>query len=145
MKRAYIDSCIWVLEIEGLPAYQNIVDRELQCLTEDGWKFCTSDVVLFEVLSKPLKNGQKELVQRYKNLFKKMKKFKGYANVFKDALLIAQSENLKAMDTIHVAIAKHYHCQLFVSSDPHFRDLKAITPYWIDLSKNFVPATASKS
>jgi len=91
-------------------------------------------VVLFEVLLKPLKSSQKELVQRYKNLLEKMKKLKSYPNVFKDALQIGHLENLKGFDAIHVAIAKHHRCTLFVSSDPHFRNLRTLTSHWIDLS-----------
>ena len=56
-------------------------------------------------------------------------------SLIRSALLIAQTEHLKAMDAIHVAIADHHSCDLFVSSDPHLRHLKIITPYWIDLTK----------
>ena len=137
MKLAYIDSCIWITQIEGLSVHQTIIDRKLSDLAQEGWTSCISEMVLLEALLKPLKNSQAELVQKYRDLFKTTRMLKNYSNVFKDALQIAQTENLNVVDSIHVAIAKHYGCQFFVSSDPHFRDLKIIPPFWVDLSESF--------
>ncbi len=64
MKLAYIDFCVWIARVEGLPEYQKVIDA------------------------------------------------------------------------IHVAIAEHHNCQLFVTSDPHFRNLKIVPPQLIDLSKS---------
>lgn len=47
--------------------------------------------------------------------------------------MIAQGENLKAMDAIHVAIAIQHGCKRFVSTDPHFKNLKIIPSIWIPL------------
>lgn len=138
MKLAYIDSCVWIARVEGLPEYQKVIDANLQLLAEDGWTFCTSDVVVLEVLAKPLKENQDHLVQIYRNLIQKLKALKNYSAVFKNALLLTKSENLKGMDAIHVAIAEHYDCQLFVTSDPHFRNLKTIPHKLIDLSASIV-------
>lgn len=41
MKLAYIDSCIWIARVEGLPEYKRILDENLQRLAEEGWTFCT--------------------------------------------------------------------------------------------------------
>jgi predicted nucleic acid-binding protein len=138
MKLAYIDSCVWIARVEGLPEYQKVIDADLQALAEDGWRFCTSDVVMLEVLVKPLKENQDQLVQIYRNVIQKLKALKNYSAVFKNALALTKSENLKGMDAIHVAIAEHHNCQLFVTSDPHFRNLKIIPPKLIDLSASIV-------
>ena len=134
MKYAYIDSCIWITAIEGLPTYQAILDAELQDLAQAGWTFCVSDLVTLEVLTKPVKENQHALLQQYHALFGTLRPLKTYLNVFKDALPISSSESLKGIDVLHVTLAAHHNCQLFVSSDPHFRHLKMITPHWIDLS-----------
>jgi len=136
VKLAYIDSCVWIARVEGLSEYKNIIDANLQTLAEEGWMFCTSDAVALEVLTKPLKENQDNLAQIYRGLFQKMRTIKIFPAVFKNALLLTTAENLKGMDAIHVAIAEHNNCQLFVTSDPHFRNLKAIIPKLIDLSKN---------
>ncbi|MCI0691589.1 PIN domain-containing protein [candidate division KSB1 bacterium] len=136
MKLAYIDSCVWIARVEGLPEYQKVIDANLQTLAEEGWTFCTSDVVVLEVLAKPLRENQDHLVQIYRNIIQKLKTLKNYSGVFKNALSLTKSENLKGMDAIHVAIAEHHNCQLFVTSDPHFRNLKIVPPQLINLSKS---------
>lgn len=134
MKLAYLDSCVWIVEVEGLSCYQHAINLHLQTLIENGWTFCTSDVVRLEVLIKPLISQQPELVRTYTHLLGKLTHLKTYSQVFIQALQLAQTEHLKAMDALHVALAVHYRCQLFVSSDPGFRTLNSITPDWIDLS-----------
>jgi predicted nucleic acid-binding protein len=136
MKLAYIDSCVWIARVEGLPEYRDAIDTNLRNLAEDGWTFCISDVVALEILAKPLKENRDELVNIYRNLLQKMRTVKNFSSVFKSALLLTKSENLKGMDAIHVAIAEHNNCQIFVTNDPHFRNLKVITPKLIDLSKS---------
>ncbi len=131
MKLAYVDSCIWIARVEGLPKYKKIIDKKLTDLTEEGWIFCTSELVALEVLAKPLKENQDNLVQVYRKIFEKMRMLKNYSNVFRHALLITQTENLKGMDAIHVAIADYYNCKQFVSSDPHFQNLKIISPLMV--------------
>jgi predicted nucleic acid-binding protein len=75
------------------------------------------------------------LVQIYQHLFDAARELRSYVNIFKDALSIAPSEGLKAMDAIHVTLAAHHGCQCFVTTDPHFRRLKAVAPHWIDLDR----------
>lgn len=133
MKLAYIDSCIWIARVEGLVRYKQIIDKKLNDLAEEGWIFCASELVTLEILTKPLKENNDNLAQIYRKLFEKVRILKNYSNIFKDALLISQTENLKGMDSIHVAFADHYKCKRFVSSDPHFADLKIIPALWIDL------------
>ncbi len=134
MKRAYVDSCIWITRFEGKAVYKHLIQAKLDALAEAEWEFCISEVVSLEVLIKPLRLSALEEAQKIRVFLETMRQLKNYAGVFADALRIAQSENLKAMDAIHVALAQHHQCELFVSSDPHFRSLKTIRPYWIDLS-----------
>jgi len=145
MKQAYIDSCVWITAIEGFPEYQSKIDQTLRHLTEDGWKFCTSDVVLFELLLKPMKDSQPDVIERYRALCAKMKRLKSFPNVFTEALNIAHLENLKGMDAVHLAIAVHHCCTLFVSTDSHLRSLTTITPCWINLGSIAVPSTEAST
>lgn len=134
MKRAYVDSCIWITRFEGKSVYKRVIEEHLKRLVADGWEFCISEVVCLEVLIKPLQQQHAEEIQKVRMFLETLSRLKNYASVFVDALGIAQHEKLKAIDAIHVALAQHHQCELFVSSDPHFRSLKTIHPYWIDLS-----------
>lgn len=139
MKLAYIDSCVWIARVEGLPEYKDTIDTNLRNLAEDGWTFCTSDVVALEILAKPLKENKDELIKIYRDLFQKMRRLKNFSSVFKSALLLTKSENLKGMDAIHVAIAEHNNCQIFVSNDPPFSESHSYYPQ-IDRSKQELSA-----
>lgn len=43
------------------------------------------------------------------------------------------AERLEAVDAVPVAIATHHRCKRFVTTDPHFKGLRLVTPLWIDL------------
>jgi predicted nucleic acid-binding protein len=133
MKLAYIDSSVWIARVEGLPKYREILNAELAALLQDGWVFCVSDAVLLEVLAKPYKQNQTDVIAVYRRVFGKTRLLKTPTDIFSNALLVIQAEPMNAMDAVHVGLALHHHCQCIVSTDRHFRELKAITPMWIDL------------
>jgi predicted nucleic acid-binding protein len=133
MKLAYLDSSVWIARVEGLPEYRTILDNVLSELLQDGWQFCVSDIVLLEVLAKPYKQSHAELVSIYHRIFEKTRRLKIPADLFSNALLVVQAEQLNAMDALHIALALHHRCQRVVSTDKHFRGLKAISTVWIDL------------
>ena len=139
MKLAYIDSSIYIALFEGMQSYKATLSQQMIQLAQSGWMSCISEVVMLETLAKPLQNDQSVLTQQYRKLFDTLRIFENYPLLFTDALRIMQVERLKIIDALHVAIAVHYDCQLFVSSDPHFRSLKTIRPYWIDLSDSAPP------
>jgi len=138
MKLTYIDSCIWIARVEGLPRYKQIINETLKDLAEKGWIFCASELVALEVLAKPLKENNDNLAHIYRKLFEKSRVLKSYSNIFRHALLITQTESLKGMDAIHVAFADRYNCKRFVSIDPHFRNLKIVPPLWVKLDSELL-------
>lgn len=133
MKRAYLDSSIWIARTEGLPVYREFVRKELMSLTENDWQFCFSDVVILEVLIKPQRQNQEDLLDIYKEAFMEATRLCTFDSVFQNALVYAQRDGLKALDAIHVAFAVNYECGLFVTTDPDFRSLKSLPLHWIDL------------
>jgi predicted nucleic acid-binding protein len=133
MKLAYIDSCVWISWVEGLTDYQGKIGDAMRQLSQDGWTFCISDAVVLEVMVNPLKRQQNHLVEAYRKIFERTRNIKTHMGLFKEALSVAYTENLRAMDAIHVAIASHHGCERFVTTDPHFRYLKLIQSHWINL------------
>ncbi len=94
---------------------------------------CTSEVVWLEVLSKPIQQGLDGIVRKYKAFLTTLNMLQHHPDVFTNALNIASKAHLKALDAIHVEIAAHHACALFVPSDPHFQHLTTLTPHWITL------------
>lgn len=104
MKRAYVDSCVWITRFEGKTGYKEFLQRQLDDLALAEWEFCTSAVVYLETLTKPLQQGQVEEAQKFRNFLNTMVMLKNYTTVFEGALRIARTECLKALDAVHVAI-----------------------------------------
>jgi predicted nucleic acid-binding protein len=134
MKLAYIDACVWISMVEGLDSYRPQIRRALKGLASNNWVFCTSDAVRLEVLIGPLRKKQAPLAKAYRAILETHSFLKTPKSVFADALLIAETERLKAMDAVHIAIAHHYGCGRFVTTDPHFKSLSFLTPLWINLA-----------
>jgi len=134
MPKAYVDSSVWITRFEGIPVYYQKVKDTLLNFENEGWYFCYSDLVLLEVLLKPFKENQEFLLESYKRAFETSLFLPNYDELLKQALLIAKSDNLKSIDAIHVAFAVEYNCELFVTTDPHFRTLQSLPLHIIDLS-----------
>lgn len=136
MKRAYVDSCIWITLVEGLASYRPPIRRAMEELAADGWRLCTSDAVRLEVLVQPQRTGRAEIVQAYAGLLAACDALPITGTVFSDARAVAVDEGLKAMDAVHASIARAHGCERFLTTDPHFRRLRCIEPRWIDLAGN---------
>lgn len=133
MRLAYVDSCIWITLIEGVESYRPPIQNALASLAHEGWELCTSDAVRLEVLVRPQRLGDNNLVDIYEALLDAARTLPVRPAVFKDALVTATREGLKAMDSVHVAIAAQHGCERFVTTDPHFQDLTSPSPHLIAL------------
>ena len=133
MKLAYVDACVWITLVEGLDRYRPPIRAALASLAEDGWELCASDAVRLEVLIRPQRLRQDRLIELYRGLLDTSRTLSIPSTVFADALNVAHVEALKAMDAVHVAIAKHHRCERFVTTDPHFNALQTLEPAWIAL------------
>ncbi len=125
MQIAYVDSAVWIAQSEGTEAYQQIIDKKLTSLENEGWLFAFFDLVTLEVLLKPNRQKQKDLIDSYAEAFAQALQLTSFEDVFKNASGIAQTDNLKAMDAIHVRIAVKHQCELFITTDPDFLNLKS--------------------
>ena len=135
MKLAYVDTSVWIASLEGLPIYKQKVNSHLAILEQGGWEFCISEMVLLETLYKPYQQNLPQLLNDYLGLFEKTIKFPTFVDIFNKTLVLLQQEKLKVLDAIHVAFALENHCGLFVTTDPHFKNLKVLPVEWIDLNQ----------
>jgi predicted nucleic acid-binding protein len=134
MRLAYVDACVWITLIEGFADYRPPIRAALAALAQDGWVLCTSDAVRLEVMVRPLRLNDTDLAGIYRALLAPGRSLSVAPEVFAEALTLAVNEGLKAMDAVHVAVAVRHGCGRFVTTDPHFRALTAITPLLIGLS-----------
>ena len=80
MRLVYVDTCVWVTSVQGLPHYQATIEEALNRLARDGWTFCVSDAVRLEALINPLRNGQDDVVMVYQQLFQAARDLRIYVN-----------------------------------------------------------------
>jgi predicted nucleic acid-binding protein len=132
---AYADSSIWITYAEGLSTYKSKMEESLNTLKTLGYQFCISDVILLEVLAKPRRIGDINKLQFYQKLFDRFLYLENYEYLFQDALVMAEKDNINGLDAVHTAIAKHYQCELLVTTDSDYLTVKSIPLHFIDLSK----------
>ncbi len=130
----YIDSAVWIARFEGQPSYKQAINGFLHTFDTIQWTVCISDAVLLEVLYKPYGNNRTDIINIYQQVFRQTRWLPNYLGIFKDALTIAAREKLRALDAIHIAFATHYHCEHFITTDVHFKNLSTLPVLWIDLS-----------
>lgn len=136
MKRAYVDSSVWITRFEGLALYREAIDSELKRLAELGWSFVVSEAVAMEVLLKPYRSNDQLLLEVYQEVFSGCGGLlPAYPEIFSEALDVARLEGLKSMDAAHVALALHHQCECVVSADKHFKDLNVLPTVWIELPR----------
>lgn len=133
MKKAYVDSCVWITKIEGMKEYQTVINEHLLILKKEGWIFCISEMVLLEILCKPIIQSNSALRKSYIHLIKNTDKIEGYKYILTLALTKVHTEKLKVIDAIHVSFAEHDSCDRFVTTDFDFSNLKSVEPYIIPL------------
>lgn len=134
-KLAYVDTSVWIMRLEGKTPYQRIVADTLQRLEEEGWTFCASELVKMEAYHKPYRNNDAALISLYDEAFAHTKILNNYQTLLKESLRVMRTERLKTLDALHVSLAVHHGCGLFVTADGDFKRLTAMTALWIDLSQ----------
>ncbi len=105
MKRAYVDSSVWITYVEGIIGYQTIVETQLHSFIHKNWQLCVSDAVILEVLAKPTQDNRQDMIDSYNLIFQNLKHLKTLEEIFKKALEVAEKDRLKGLDAVHVAFA----------------------------------------
>ena len=79
-------------------------------------RFSPSLAVALEVLIKPFRGNQRDMITGYNKVFFEAIRIPTFDAVFLNALTFARKDGLKALDAIHVAFAVNHECELFVTT-----------------------------
>jgi predicted nucleic acid-binding protein len=66
-KIVFLDTAPLIYFIEGNSLYQNKLKKLFEYNDKGNFRFITSTITLLEVLVKPMRDGQKELADKYKS------------------------------------------------------------------------------
>jgi len=126
VSRVYWDSMVFVYWLEDHPSYAPRVEYIFQSMMARGDRFCASYLSIGEVLARPLKQKQVQLVERIEQFFDsglvEMLPFDRQA-AGKFARLRATA-NVSPADAIHLACAGAAGVDLFLTHDKSLHKLR---------------------
>jgi len=129
-KSVYFDANIFIYLLEHhsdlgevcLSIVQSAVDKEL-----DGY---SGDLVLAELLVKPLKDNNARAVKAVKDLFSKETRIEllpHQRSTFETAALLRANYKIKLPDALHIATAIENHIEVFLTNDREIPSIPEIT------------------
>lgn len=129
-KSVYFDANIFIYLLEHhsdlgevcLSIVQSAVDKEL-----DGY---SGDLVLAELLVKPLKDNNARAVKAVKDLFSKETRIEllpHKRSTFETAALLRANYKIKLPDALHIATAIENHIEVFLTNDREIPSIPEIT------------------
>lgn len=125
-KRTYVDTCLLIAAFKG---EGELGRRALSVLDDPERALVVSDAVWLEAMPKARYHKQQEEVEFYEAVFSQAENIPWDSTALKQALTIAESHGVAAMDAIHVAHAVMAGVTEFLSAEkptkPMFR-VKAV-------------------
>jgi uncharacterized protein len=111
----YLDTCILIYLLEAEPNKRRIIAQTIRQYTSA--EFCISPLSKLECLVMPTRQGNTNLLERYKRLLSSLKLLEITSDVYDEALEFRALHNLKTPDALHLATALRYGCKEFWTND----------------------------
>lgn len=126
MSRIYWDSMVFVYWLEDHPSYAPRVEYIFQSMMARGDRFCASYLSIGEVLARPLKQKQVQLVERIEQFFDS-----GLVEILPfdrkaagEFARLRATANVSPADAIHLACAGAAGVDLFLTHDKSLHKLR---------------------
>lgn len=130
-----LNANILIYLLEAVPKYKNILDELITSIDQKILNTITSELTLLEGLTKPLSENRNGLVSVYLNQIQSTDGFSVIPidrNVLIEAAKVRVLEKLKAPDAIHVATARLFNCDGFLTNDRHLSNIKSPQSFILD-------------
>jgi predicted nucleic acid-binding protein len=115
-----IDTAPFIYFVENSPDYAEKMGAVFRAIQATDIEIVSSVITLAEVLTKPLKTGDKELEKQYRTLFEESRNLRlaqiNVATAYRAAQLRAQY-NLRTPDAFQIAVAIETGCNAFLTND----------------------------
>ncbi|KLU63350.1 PIN domain protein [Peptococcaceae bacterium CEB3] len=122
--KLFVDTAPIIYFIEEHPVYIDEVSDIFNKTAEGTVQVVTSVITLIEVLAKPYKLGQNDIVDVYKDFFSNSKGFSVMSIDTSVAELTAKIRaefGFKLPDALQLAIFEHNDCEYFVTNDKQLK------------------------
>ena len=116
-QRIYLDSCIVIYLVEKNPLFAEKITARIEQTLSDEKVLAVSPLVKLEVLAKPLRDKDTNLIQTFENFLATLEFLSIPDSVYETALQLRANYHLKVPDALHLAIAQHHNCVDFWTND----------------------------
>jgi predicted nucleic acid-binding protein len=120
----YVDSSTVIYRVEGLEPFASASLPIWEALQDGNCQVSTSDLTLLEVLVKPVRDGNLNLVAIYRRVLLETEGLTSIPidhDILELAAQLRATHRLKTPDSIHAATAIQSGAVLFVTNDTDFR------------------------
>ena len=124
MEKIYLDSCLVIYLVERHPLFYPVLHNLVA--SRPHAVFAVSELTRLEVLTRPLRDGDRQLVQRFEVFLQNQESLPIDDTIVRAALDLRVA-GLKTPDALHVALARHYACTALWTNDDR---LSKILPGW---------------
>jgi predicted nucleic acid-binding protein len=135
VRRVYIETAPFIYIVERPPASAEIIANIFQFINLQAIEMFTSTVTLTEVLTKPIKLGDKSIEQRHLDLFNNTQLLSLIPVTKEIALQAAQlraAYGLRTPDALHLATALNQGCNAFLTNDKALRRVSELPVLVLD-------------
>lgn len=124
----YLDASGLIYSVERIEPYRTLLEPMWQAAQEGDLTLVSSPILIVETLVKPLRDGNSEIEEQYRELFgaNAVQLLQASYPVFEDAARLRAEARLTTPDAIHAATALRAGCTLFVTNDNDFRRVQGL-------------------
>lgn len=115
-----IETAPFIYYVEKHPLYGVKIRGVFQIIEQTNIQIVTSTITLTEVLTKPIKNGDAQLVNIYRGLLSRHKSIQIYSvlpSIAEKAAELRAKYNLRTPDALHIATAIESNSDAFLTND----------------------------
>ncbi len=119
-RRVYLDANLYIYLFEGVSAHREKMGELVAEIDRRDIAVIASELMFTELLPRPLREGRRDLVDRYFNLMQRTPRIT-LASVDRRVILRAvrlrADFGLRSMDALHLATALVHDCRTFLTND----------------------------
>jgi len=134
-KTVGLDTAPIIYFIEGNPLYVEMMRTFFLAVQKDEFSVVTSTVTLLETLVVPLRHGNINLAQQYRDILLKTKghtTISLFPNIAEEAARLRASYNISTPDSIQMATAIFGGASFFLTNDTHLPSLPNLKTLVLD-------------
>ena len=134
-KTVFLDTAPFIYFIEKNSRYHDLIKLVISLIDTQEAQGITSTITLLEVLVHPLRDGNKKLADRYKEILLSSNGLRTYEishEISERAVLLRAKHGLRTPDAIQLATALISKADCFLTNDPAFKKVKELKVVVLD-------------